>query len=163
MEHRFDTLAKSLAGSISRREALSRVGGGIAGLLLATVGLGRAWSAPATNSQCEDFCRSTCGISPGGGNAFGKCVSSCEACVNSTGSRPCGCPASLGADVVCTNCCIQPGSSTHCTSSSDCCSGVCRERGSVCCLETGCPCTSDSQCCSGFCKSVSVGSFCGAG
>jgi hypothetical protein len=44
MEHRFDAQAKALADSVSRREALARLGGGVAGLLLATFGSGRAWS-----------------------------------------------------------------------------------------------------------------------
>jgi hypothetical protein len=104
VENRFDELAKSLAGSVSRRDALVRLGGGMAGLLLASLGMRKAWSDPATNSQCEDFCRTHCNIDPGGGNAFGECVSSCEACVNSTGALPCGCPASPGAAVRCRNC-----------------------------------------------------------
>src|SRR4051812_31812240 len=102
MENRFDTLAKSLADSVSRREALSRLGGGLAGMVLAAVGLGKSWGGPAVNSKCQSFCRETCGVAPGGGNAFGQCVSSCEACVNSTGSVPCGCPDPLGGPVVCT-------------------------------------------------------------
>ena len=57
MENQFDALAKSLAGSVSRREALARLGGGVAGLLLAAVGLGKAWGDRAPNSHCEDFCR----------------------------------------------------------------------------------------------------------
>lgn len=138
MEHRFDTLAKAMAGSISRREALSRLGGGAAGLLLACLGIGRAWSDPATNSQCEDFCRSTCGISSGGDNGFGKCVSSCEACVSSTGGSPCGCPASPGAAVAC------------CTGGQVCSAGTC-------CLPSGAPLPFEGcgcnygLCCSGTC------------
>jgi hypothetical protein len=129
MGHQFDELAKSLAGSVSRREALVRLGGGMAGMLLTTLGLGsRGWGA-ALNSQCEDFCRSHCGVRPGGGNAFGECVSSCEACVNSANALPCGCPGSFGSsgpDVVCTNCCLPLVSA--CTTNSQCCSGICCDR-----------------------------------
>src|SRR5690348_7207291 len=106
MENRFDAPANSLADSVSRREALGRLGGGLAGLLLAAVGIGKAAGAPTPNSQYEKFCRDTCRVNSGGGNTFGTCVSSCEACANSTGGLPCGCPASPGATVVCTNCCL---------------------------------------------------------
>jgi hypothetical protein len=112
MGNRFDELAKSLAGSVSRREALVRLGGGMAGMLLASLGMGKAWGDPATNSLCEDFCRSTCKIRPGGGSAFGECVSSCETCVTDTNGLPCGCPGSSGSsgpDVVCTGCCVGSG------------------------------------------------------
>src|SRR5262245_44803630 len=42
MEHQFDELAKALAGGLSRREALRRLGGGMAVALLAVLGTGRA-------------------------------------------------------------------------------------------------------------------------
>jgi hypothetical protein len=102
MENRFDELAKAVAGGMSRREALRRVGGGLVGAVLASLGLGtKAWSAPAPNSGCEQFCRD-CGISPGNGNAFGQCVSSCEHCWN-TGGKTCTglCPTAARPNVVC--------------------------------------------------------------
>ena len=144
MEHQFDALAKSLAATVSRREAIRRLGGGLAGAVLASLGSGRAWSAPAPNSHCEDFCRSKCGIHPGGGNAFGKCVSSCEACVNRTGGQlPCLCPASPGGDVVC------------CTGGQTCCSGICKDTStdSNNCGACGHACTGYRVvCCSGTCS-----------
>jgi len=104
MANQFDELAKTLAGGISRRETLRRLGGGLVGAMLASLGWdGKAWSAPAANSQCEKFCRDTCGISPGGGNAFGKCVSSCENCLNANGTV-CTCPPPGQTNV---NCCAS--------------------------------------------------------
>jgi hypothetical protein len=100
MANRFDELAKALAGGMSRRDALRLVGGGLVGAVLASLGLGtKAWSAPAPNSGCVKFCRD-CGISPGNGNAFGKCVSSCEHCMN-TGGEICACPSSASPNVLC--------------------------------------------------------------
>ena len=130
MEHRFDALAKAMAATVSRREAITRLGGGLAGAVLASLGLGKSWSDPAPNSHCEEFCRNTCAISPGGGNAFGKCVSSCEHCVHDTGGQlPCGCPASPGGDVVCTGCCLTFGSVgcdfAPCCPGLECVAGIC--------------------------------------
>ena len=45
MDNQFDELSKSLAEGVSRREALRKFGLGIAGVLLATLGLSRAASA----------------------------------------------------------------------------------------------------------------------
>ncbi|MGI8550207.1 MAG: twin-arginine translocation signal domain-containing protein [Dehalococcoidia bacterium] len=48
MEQRFDALSKRLAAGVTRREALKRAGvGGVAGVLLGGVGLGRARSSEA--------------------------------------------------------------------------------------------------------------------
>ena len=57
MNHRFefDEWAKDLARGVSRREALRRLGGGLAGALLASLGLERAWGAP---NPCSTFCNS---------------------------------------------------------------------------------------------------------
>jgi hypothetical protein len=60
MEHPFDHLAKTLAEGVSRREALRRLGGGMAGFLLASLGLGRAWGQDPRD--LEEFCRN---IPPG--------------------------------------------------------------------------------------------------
>lgn len=45
MEHRFDQLAKDLFRGLSRREALRRLGGTLAGGLFDSLGLDRAWAA----------------------------------------------------------------------------------------------------------------------
>src|SRR5262249_21147849 len=54
MESRFDEFAKALAGGISRREALRRIGGAGAGAMLASLGLAKAWGQG--NSQCAQVC-----------------------------------------------------------------------------------------------------------
>src|SRR5690242_12439378 len=55
--HQFDELAKELAQGVSRREALRRVGGGLAGVVLASLGLVKAASAsPVTRSSCLTQC-----------------------------------------------------------------------------------------------------------
>jgi len=59
VNHRFefDEWAKDLARGVSRREALRRLGGGLAGALLAALGLARAWGAPAPRpAKCSDYC-----------------------------------------------------------------------------------------------------------
>ena len=57
MESRFDQLAKDLARGVSRREALRRLGGGLATAMLASLGVGRAWGQGGSNS-CNNFCNS---------------------------------------------------------------------------------------------------------
>jgi hypothetical protein len=104
MENRFDldALAKTLASGLPRREALRRLGGGLAGALLASLGLGKAWgqnSNAAPSAFCVDYCRD-CGISPADGVAFGNCVSSCETCLTTDGTL-CTCPPSLSGEVLC--------------------------------------------------------------
>jgi uncharacterized protein YkwD len=101
MENRFDELAKALAEGVTRRDALQRVAGVLAGALLASMGLRKAaLGAPAINSTCETFC-TNCGITPVGGVAYGACVSSCEQCLNSSGCVTC--PAPGQTNVVCSN------------------------------------------------------------
>jgi len=62
MAHQFDELAKALAEGISRREALRRVGGGLAGVVLALFGASAVDAAPpcrAMGKPCkhdEDCC-----------------------------------------------------------------------------------------------------------
>jgi hypothetical protein len=77
MRDTFDELSRALARGVSRREALKIFGVGVAGSLLALVGLGRA-SAQETCAQfcaahtSNDFqqgnCRNVCGTCPGGPN-----------------------------------------------------------------------------------------------
>jgi len=142
MENRFDfdALAKTLSSGLPRREALRRLGGGLAGALLASLGLGKtALSDPAPNASCVHYCRDTCGINPRDGSAFGNCVGSCGKCLGTNRSLL-ACPPSAGAGVVCSvcesdqflcldgSCCDEP-----------CCGGV------VCC--TGQQCDSESNLC----------------
>src|SRR5262245_9772536 len=59
----FDALAKAIASGVSRRDALRRIAGSLAGAVLASLGLGKkAWSGPTANSQCQSFCKNTCHI-----------------------------------------------------------------------------------------------------
>jgi hypothetical protein len=78
----FEDLARELAGGLTRRQALWRVGGGLAGALLATLGVRRG-EAASPSSTCADECKKF--LFPKGNNAYGKCVSSCEACIHSGG------------------------------------------------------------------------------
>ncbi len=66
MDRQFDELSKSLAEGLSRRDALRKFGLGVAGVLLAAVGLqGRAWAGVncTSNADCKSFdycCGGTC-------------------------------------------------------------------------------------------------------
>jgi len=161
--HRFDEVAKALARGLTRRESLRAVGGGLAGALLAAVGLGKAWGAPALrkiknpHAQCQQFCRDH-GANPGGGNCHGTCVSSCEACVNATDALPCDVD-----EETCESCCCPEG--TFCVARE----GVCCEQvkgdgvrpigrcfdacpcdepcGENCCCPTGLECVQPGLCC----------------
>src|SRR5438046_375145 len=87
MAEHFDQLTKALATGVSRRDALKRFVGGVFGGLLAAVGLGKTAGAQAPGT-CPAYCRSI-GLTPGGGNAFGKCVSNCAKC-RDAGGIECG-------------------------------------------------------------------------
>ena len=142
--HHFDEIAKALASGLTRRQALRRVGGGLAGAMLASLGLGKAWGA--TPKNCADFCKNFVGINPGNGNAYGKCVSNCAHCVNS-GGIACGASA-----------CCKGGST------SSCCSGTCVDLSSGNnCGACGNACLAGFSCCSGMCVDLSSDkSNCGA-
>src|SRR5262245_61818242 len=105
--HQFDELSKTLALGLTRRGALRQLGGGLAGALLASVGLRTARGAPPV-TNCAGYCRSL-GFTPGNGNAYGNCVSNCSNCVQG-GGQACG-----GA-----GCCAG-------TPTSYCCSGTCTD------------------------------------
>jgi len=92
-QERFDDLAKALASGVSRREALRKIGVGLAGAVLAGVGLRRA-EAAQPHLCCTYFCkgeptlvhkcirRGTCeSVAPVG--CFTQCqqvVTKCSAC-----------------------------------------------------------------------------------
>jgi hypothetical protein len=64
MEHPFDELSKALAGAMSRREALRRLGAGLVGAFLASLGLGGAGvqaapPCPSGQIRCNDVCVDT--------------------------------------------------------------------------------------------------------
>jgi hypothetical protein len=78
--NRFDELAKALAGTATRRQALRAIGGG----LVAALGLGtKAWAGNAWGDECQEFCKEQ------DADPLGQCVSSCVACLKG-GGNPCG-------------------------------------------------------------------------
>ena len=98
----FDELTRVMASGLPRREALRRLGGGLAGALLASLGLGKAWGQnpnAAPNAFCVSYCRE-CDISPADRAVFGNCVSSCETCLNTNGTL-CICPPLATGEVLC--------------------------------------------------------------
>jgi Hom_end-associated Hint len=99
MEDRFDKLAKRLAEGVSRREVLRQVGGGLAGTLLAAVGVTKAWGqTDAVGRRCVDCCRFREQFF---GEAFGPCVS---ACAQNKGGRLPGDPCTSDAQCCYTTC-----------------------------------------------------------
>jgi hypothetical protein len=103
--NRFDELAKALAGSATRRQALRAISGGV----LAALGLGTtARAGHAWGEECEDYCKSL------DAHPLGQCVSSCVACVKGGGQA-------CGVD----NCC---SSEENCCSTSGACIPACSER-----------------------------------
>jgi hypothetical protein len=97
MERFYDEVSKSLAGSVSRRESLRRMGAALAGVALGQFGLGTAWAAGATT--CKTFCN-RCRTT----KQRNQCLAACRACRNNV-SRLCG---SCGAYACCgagTSCC----------------------------------------------------------
>jgi hypothetical protein len=136
VEHRFDDLAKALAGGVSRREVLRRLGGGLAGALLASLGIGRAWSQ-SSGFSCDDFCTKQ-GLT---GSALSTCRRQCRACVGEGGTV---CSASSSGGVTC---CAQPNPACCgtgcCTSPKACCNDICCETGTRCCGGKCCPDTDD--------------------
>ena len=68
MNHKFDELAKGLAQSVTRRQALKRFGTGLAGMALACFGLARRAEA-GNSSDCNP---------PGGCDPFYCCCSHCH-------------------------------------------------------------------------------------
>jgi hypothetical protein len=114
MENRFDALAKSLADSVSRREAVRRLGAGLAGLVLASLGARPA--AAQGNRDCAHFCHSIFT-----GDAAGHCSSDAA---HGTGiCYQCGPAAPAGHPDLCSVAGIGP---TCCPSTApNCCRGQC--------------------------------------
>src|SRR5262249_21689987 len=145
-------LSKRMAQSASRRDALRALATGVGGLVLSAFGLGRRGEADPSGN-CAAFCLA-CGISPGGGNAFGKCVSACSNCILA-GNTVCACPdpdARSGVtccDAAAGSCCGGPLAGTCCDPDATCCEGTCCDPGVTCC--GGTCCFSDQPCCGGRC------------
>lgn len=64
MNYDFDDLARAIANGISRRDALKRMGTGLAGLLLSSMGIRRVAAAAVTCGACQvcDLDTNTCGL-----------------------------------------------------------------------------------------------------
>jgi hypothetical protein len=164
----FDEWAKDLARGVSRREALRRLGGGLVGALLASLGLERAWGAP---NPCSTFCnslrhpaqRKNCN------NACKQCGDNVQNVCASRNSDKVACcdrgaccingqctPTDLASNENCGAC------GNRCTGGTICVSGTCQcPSGQAVCPggTTCCPIT--QACCNGVC--CNVGEACDGG
>jgi hypothetical protein len=179
MEHQFDELAKALAEGVSRREALRRLGGGLAGVLLAFMGLGKAWSQSGS-VDCGSYCRARFTRRSA---ALRTCVHSCEDC-QAGGGVMCGASSAGGGAVTCCSggsaptCC--GGACVNTASDVNNCGGCAGAGGSICsgtqscrngtCTDTGgdvnnCGgqvCGSNELCCNETCTDITTTTDCGA-
>ena len=113
-DHRFDEVVKAIAGGMSRRDVLRLIGAGIAGTLLASLGLGEARAATPAARNCHDFCKQQ-GLK---GRALHDCEKECRAdckaaCKGLKGKAREACEAackSCGGDAsACGEQCCAPG------------------------------------------------------
>ena len=74
MDHRFDRLAKSVGGAVTRRQALWRLGGGLIAAVLASVGLGAAQDDPLAKC-CAFACLNL--NPPPRGEELAICITTC--------------------------------------------------------------------------------------
>src|SRR5688500_16655398 len=121
----FDELARDLARGVSRREALWRVAGGLAGAVLASLGLGKTWGQVGNSGRGSDECASFCETVFRPGSARGQCIN--DAAHGKGLCFECG-PASAGEKVLCgTICCETVCCAEVCCPvlTPDCCSNVC--------------------------------------
>ncbi len=85
MEKRFDSLAKTVSGAVSRRQAFRQLGSGLGVWVLALFGLGS--KAQAQDQPQEQPCEKVCAFyclnldPPPRGAEFGECIRECmEGC-----------------------------------------------------------------------------------
>ena len=80
MSEMFDRLAKTVAGGVSRRDALKYLGGFLAGgFVTALAGRARADAGGGTNEAINDQCQKYCRACPSRPAAtFGHCMSQCK-------------------------------------------------------------------------------------
>lgn len=131
----FDDLAKGASKGMSRRDILR---GALVGGFAAALGLFGAGKASA-DPDCQKICGAIYPPPRGktSSDAFGKCVSACQACLHS-GGRPC-----------------VPGAC--CNGNQTCCSGACVDLSSNNnnCGACGNVCPGGDTCCSGECANLS--------
>lgn len=133
----FDALAIDLAQGVSRREALSRLGGALVGALFASLGMEKAWAAcPADQASCSSADLTIC-CPPGQG------------CINPIGLTcgPCTATSQCAAgQLCCSGVCQAPCGGQCC--SGVCCNNTCSAAGSTCCSgAVGGACPAGQSCC----------------
>jgi hypothetical protein len=146
MNHYFDDLARTLASGLSRRQAMWRIGGILAGTALGALGVGSRARAD-THAKCKAFCEQckgaerhhcekTCLACSSTSQMCGSCstgftcCSAGETCVSGTcvsaGSCTDGIKDGLETDVDCGGpVCAPCASGKHCLVGTDCISGTC--------------------------------------
>ena len=143
MNHQFefDEWTKDLARGVSRREALRRLGGGLAAMLLSAVGLNTAWGAPPSRPpKCSDYCNTL--PTPQRAN----CNNACKQCGGNTQNI---CPSRDSDKVAC------------CSQGTGCCSGSCTTLGTnQNCAACGDTCAGGQSCVNGACQCPSGSAFC---
>jgi hypothetical protein len=149
MDHFFDEAARILASPISRREALSRLGGLIAGGVLATIGVSTAEAQAVCSPPCFGDKIQCC---PGVRRSF--CALATDVCC---GNNTCNPPQTCCTGTTGTKFCVNPGQTccgnTFCTAGQTCCPGngfpfcIALAPDQRCCGST--TCLADYVCCSG--------------
>lgn len=175
MSEMFDRLAKTVAGGVSRRDALKYLGGVLAGGFLAVLpGRARAdddkGGGDDNGDEINETCHAFCKKCPKKGGVFGHCIGQCKATLrkNPSGS-PCGTCASITNTATDVKNCGGCGPKFACTGTKPaCCSGTCADLAST----TNCgACGNDCSkvitaalvgCCAGKCTDLTKPTSCGA-
>jgi len=113
MNNKFDELAKGLAQSVTRRQALRRFGTGVGAFLLAAVGLPRNAYATKTKDNGKDMYNGFCVVDGTTGTLSGACNSCANGVSNAAYFSP-DCAVGAAASGVTTPCGYWTVSSTKC-------------------------------------------------